>query len=272
LNSSLETAAMDENPYIAPGSGNASGPPQQKKSRHFLKLLVVLGVIGFVIAMLLPAVRTAKGTALRAQCGNNLKQIALALRAYETVYHSLPPECTTDASGKPLHSWRTLILPFIEQQQLYKKIDLTKPWDDPANAEACKTIVMVYHCPSASGPVNDTTGLDNDTTYLAVVTPDSCFRPNEPRRLSEITADPSQTLLVVEVDSDHAVPWMSPRDADEQTVMGIGPNSKLAHAGGFHAAFVDGSVRFLDADMPAAQRRALISIVGNDKAAAPTAK
>lgn len=73
--------------------------------------------------------------------------------------------------------------------------------------------------------------------------------------------------MLIEVGSEHAVPWMSPLDADEQVVVDIGPQSKLAHAFGMHAAFVDGSVRFLKADLPAAQRRAMISIAGNDNAA-----
>ncbi len=259
---------MDENPYRGPNSGDFSSPPGQKKSPIFavLKLLALLGIIGIVICMLLPVSRmgSSREAARRHQCANNLKQIALALRNYEVTYHALPPAYTVDAHGKPLHSWRTLILPYLDQQQLYKSIDLTKSWDDPANAGACKTLVRVYQCPSASGP-------DNYTTYLAIVTPNSCLRPHEPRSLSEITGDPSETLLVMEVDSEHAVPWMSPSDADEQLVMGIGPKSKLTHPGGVDAAFVDGSVRFLDADMPAAQRHALISIAGKDKAAAKDA-
>ena len=71
----------------------------------------------------------------------------------------------------------------------------------------------------------------------------------------------------MEVDSEYAVPWMSPSDVDESVLIGIGPESKLAHPNGVNAAFVDGSVRFLSADMPADQRRALISIAGNDNAA-----
>ena len=62
---------------------------------------------------------------------------------------------------------------------------------------------------------------------------------------------------MIEVDSEHAVPWMSTTDADEKVVMGIGPRSKLDHPGGVSAAFVDGHVQFLDADMPAADVVAL---------------
>ena len=71
--------------------------------------------------------------------------------------------------------------------------------------------------------------------------------------------------MVIEVPSEQSVPWMSPNDADELLVMSIGPESKLAHAGGVNAALCDGSVRFLQAAMPAATRRALISIAEGDK-------
>jgi hypothetical protein len=83
--------------------------------------------------------------------------------------------------------------------------------------------------------------------------------------LSEITDGLSQTLMVVEVPSEHAVPWMSPNDADERLLMSIGPKSRLAHAYGMEAALCDGSVRFLSAEMPAPARQALISISAGDK-------
>jgi type II secretory pathway pseudopilin PulG len=104
-----------------------------------VKILAVLGGIALLIAMLLPAVRSAREPARRNQCLSQLKQIALALETYADVHGKFPPAYTTDADGKPLHSWRTLILPYMEEPQLYASIDLTKPWDDPVNAKAFKT-------------------------------------------------------------------------------------------------------------------------------------
>jgi hypothetical protein len=164
-------------------------------TRWLVKWLAVVGVLGLVVALFLPAVRTAKEPARRMQCSNNLKQIAFALREYESVYHSLPPAYTVDAEGKPLHSWRTLILPYLEQQALYDKIDLSEPWDDPANKAAYETTPLAYQCPSADCP-------PGDTTYLAVVAPGGCFRPTKPRDLSEVTDDPNLTLMVLEVDTE----------------------------------------------------------------------
>ena len=212
---------------------------------------------GVFVAFFLPVSRTAREPARRSQCKNNFKQIGLALHNYHDQYHALPPAYTVDADGKPLHSWRTLILPFLEQKPLYDKIDLTKAWDDPANAEVYKTVLEVYRCPSLDGR-------NTHTTYLAIVTPNSCLRGGESRLFSEITDGLSNTLVVIEVDSEHAVHWMSPMDADESMILSIGPNSKVSHTGGVHGLLMDGAVRFLNAQIPAETRRALISVAGNE--------
>jgi hypothetical protein len=122
--------------------------------------------------------------------------------------------------------------------------------------------VSVFRCPS-----DESVSPPGHTTYLASVAPSGCFRPTEARFLSEITDRLSQTLMVIEAPPAQSVPWMSPKDADEQLVLSIGPNSKLSHVGGTHAAMCDGSVHFLQADLQAADRRALISIAGGDSLA-----
>jgi prepilin-type N-terminal cleavage/methylation domain-containing protein/prepilin-type processing-associated H-X9-DG protein len=232
------------------------GALRRRQAFTLVELLVVIGIITVLIALLLPAKRGAREAARRSQCTNNLNQIAVALLNYADVYHALPPAYTVDADGKPLHSWRTLILPYLEQKSLYDKIDLSKAWDDPANVEALKTVLPVYRCPSAGCP-------ENHTIYVAIVAPNGCFRSAEPRRLSEITDDHAKTLLVIEVDPEHAVPWMAPTDADMDVLLGFNRETTLAHPGGFTAAFVDGSVSFLSADLPADKRRALVSIAGD---------
>jgi prepilin-type N-terminal cleavage/methylation domain-containing protein/prepilin-type processing-associated H-X9-DG protein len=242
---------------------NDAAPKEPSSGRRFtlIELLVVLAIMAVLIAFLLPATRSARPAARRAQCTNNLKKIALALHNYEQVHQALPPAYTVDAQGRPLHSWRTLILPYLEQESLYRTIDLAKPWNDPANAKALETSLTVFRCPEAAGTTNT-------TTYLAIVGPDGCLMPTKSRRLAEITDGTSQTLMVIEAGEENAVPWMAPTDADESLVMSLGPTTKLHHAGGMNAGFVDGSVRFLKAGTPANVRRALMSISGNDKAVA----
>jgi prepilin-type processing-associated H-X9-DG protein len=236
----------------------------KKPSRRGFKLLNVVLVLGiglFLIALLLPAIRAPGPAASRARCMNNLKQIALALHSYEQEHGALPPAYTLDPNGRPLHSWRTLILPYFEQELLYKTIDLSKPWNDPANAKAFEAAIPEFRCPESSGK-------PNTTTYLAVVAPGGCFTAGEPRRLADITDSHGATLMVIEAGEERAVPWMAPLDADGALVMGLGSGTKLHHQGGTNACLVDGSVRFLKASTPAEVRRALITISGNDKVGA----
>ena len=103
---------MSGNPYESPDTTGAKPAQGTRMRTHWpVKLLAVLGVIVLLAALFLPAVRTSREAPRRMMCSNNLKQIAIALRNYESVYHCLPPAHTVDAEGNPLHSWRTLILP-----------------------------------------------------------------------------------------------------------------------------------------------------------------
>jgi prepilin-type N-terminal cleavage/methylation domain-containing protein len=252
---------MSLNPYESPQTAETPQAPTTGRRRGFrlLELLAVVAVIGLLVACLLPVSRTAREPARRMQCGNNLKQIGIALVMYEEEYGSLPPAYTVGADGKPLHSWRTLILPFAEQKSLYDKIDLAKPWDDPANRLAYEADIPMYQCPSSVIP-------KRHTTYLAVVTRGGCFQPTKPRPLAEITDEHEQTLMVIEVPPSQAVHWMSPSDAAEDLVLNAVGAEKLAHPSGTQAALVDGSVRFLSAKTKPEILRALISIAGKDVA------
>jgi len=230
-----------------------------KRWLSWREAVVLLGVGAVLVLLLLPAVRSApNGGARRTRCSNNLKQIALALHNYNHAYGAFPPAYTVDAQGNPLHSWRTLILPFLDEKPLYDSIDLSKPWNDPVNAAAFQTAVQVYHCPSAADVP------EHHTTYLAVTGPNACFRPGEGRKLSEITDGLEQTLIVIEAPLNRAVPWMSPQDAEAGLVLSIGADSKLAHQGGHYGAFADGRVTYLSQQVSPTIRRALISIAGGE--------
>ena len=234
--------------------------PRSRRGIRIIEVMVVIGIIGVVIGLMLPATRTARPAGRRTQCQSNMKNVVMALLAYEQEHGALPPAYTVDANGRPLHSWRTLILPYLDQE-LYQTIDLSKPWNDPANAKARETPVSIYRCPESVRP-------RNTTTFLAIAGPNSCLVPGKPRRLAEITDSPSSTLMVIEAGEENAVPWMAPVDADESLVLSLGPNAKLHHAGGMNAGFVDGAVRFLKTNIRASVRHALMTISGNDTPAA----
>ena len=249
---------MSANPYESPETPSAPQPTTGRRGFRLVELLVVVGLIGLLVACLLPINRGGSREAgRRMSCWNNLKQIAIALHNYQDTYGCFPPAYTVDANGKPLHSWRTLILPFAEQKPLYDKIDLTKPWNDPANQEAYETSLSLYQCPSISLP-------KCHTNYLAVAASGGCFHGPEPRKLAEITDDPDATLLVIEVPAERAVHWMSPNDADEGLIMIAAAAGKSPHPAGAQAATVSGAMLSVTADTPREKLRALISVAGND--------
>lgn len=222
-----------------------------------IEVVVVLAILVVLVALFQPAVRTGRPAMFRTRCTNNLKQIILALYNYEQAFGVLPPAHTVDPSGRPLHSWRTLLLPFLEAPALYKTIDLSKPWDDPVNALALAKMPDVYRCPAMQGPTNR-------TSYLAIVGPENVFLAGRPRRKSEILDDPDSTICVMEADDEHAVPWMAPVDTDGTVLMTIGPTTKTHHPGGFNVAFVGGPVSFLKATTPSTIRRKLLTIAGGE--------
>lgn len=113
------------------------------------KRLVCVAIVAVPLGLLLPATRPAgREPTRRMTCSSNLRQVSLALLFYAQSHHEFPLAYTVDENGKRSHSWRALILPYIEQNDLYLKIDFANPWDDPANAAVRKKSVSVFACQS----------------------------------------------------------------------------------------------------------------------------
>ena len=249
---------MIARPIALPQSDRHMPGRKRRSGLAWIEVLVVTVVVALLIALLLPAFQQPQKRR-RPRCRSNLMQIGLALHNYHEIYGSLPPQYTVDANGQPLHSWRTLILPYLDQAPLYAKIDLSKPWNDPTNAEAAKVMLNVYQCPKVTAP-------PGFTTYLAVAGPDCFFRPGQPRRFSEIKDGLSNTLMVIDVTQSHAVHWMAPQDADEKLILSLGNAAKeLQHIDGTNGLLGDGITRFLRSDLSAETMKGLCTVSGNEK-------
>ena len=118
-----------------------------------VELLVVIAIIGILVSLLLPAVQSAREAARRMQCSNNLKQLGLSLHNYESAYRAWPAQSSGPSIGQQYvarrGSWFTAILPFFEQDGLYKSFDVKYHWHDTANQQAVMTNVPTLRCPSA---------------------------------------------------------------------------------------------------------------------------
>ena len=232
---------------IAPTASQAHAPaaeaaPPKGNSTVMIWLLVIGGFVvtgvcgvGILIALLLPAVSQAREAARQSQCKNNMKQIGLAMHNYHDTYGTFPPAYIPDSDGKPMHSWRVLLLPFVDQGFVHGQYDFDKPWDDPANLAVTRNTPVVFRCPSAPGQTNT-------THYVLITGPGTCFEGAEGIRMRGIKDGTSQTILVVE-SHDTAIPWYEPRDLSIAELGSSAPTT--GHPGGFNALKADGSVRMI---------------------------
>ncbi len=220
--------------------------------RDLLRCLGWFLVISVLLAFFMPSLAVAPEAARRSHCTNNLKQIALAMHNYHDKYGCLPPACTVDKAGRPLHSWRVLLLPFLDWGALYQQIRLDEPYDSPHNRAVFDDIESgvngppsmpsVFWCPS------DKEG-HGDTNYVMIVGPRTISNGSNSICLKDITDGTSNTIAVVET-YGLGIRWYEPRDLRvEEITFKINDPEYFGiasrHPGGAQVGLADGSVRFL---------------------------
>lgn len=133
--------------------------PRESRGFTLIELLVVIAIIAVLVALLLPAVQQAREAARRSQCKNNLKQIGTALHNYHETHSSFPSgwigvESTTSqpfVDGGSGWGWATMILPQLEQVNLFESINTERSILDPMNSAILTEPLSVYRCPSDTG-------------------------------------------------------------------------------------------------------------------------
>jgi prepilin-type processing-associated H-X9-DG protein len=264
-------------------------PPSSGMSGGAIVLLVlgivaavsVLCIVPVLIGLLLPAVQKVREAAARAQNSNNLRQMSLALINYSDANRRMPPAVVYDSDGKPLYSWRVLILPYIEENELYSEFHLDEPWDSPHNKALLPRMPKVYAVPGEWPPKEPYA-----THYQVFDGPGAAFNSDKKNGLQPFDLLPpgpagrqvmasnnvirfpgsfqdgtSNTFLVAE--AADPVPWSQPADLPWDP---NGPLPRLGGTfpGGFNVTFADGSVRFLPKTTNDATIRAGVTIAGGE--------
>jgi prepilin-type N-terminal cleavage/methylation domain-containing protein len=223
-----------------------------RKAFTLIELLVVIAIIAILIGLLLPAIQKVREAANRAQCENNLKQLSLAMHNYHDAYghfmagssgpmngnNSFPAGwADPSVGGCPWghFSWAATILPYVEQEGLYKSIDFTVPayavhiWENgtdrgpagnPTNKLAATSMPKLFVCPSARPPVTDPTrtmqkdygvngGSGNCCPERTTAGQDGVFWVNSQVRITDITDGTSNTFLFMEESAYFNHSWLN---------------------------------------------------------------
>ena len=186
-------------------------------------------------------VRSYRDFEQRFQSRNNLKYQGLGFWSYEEKHQRLPPGGLFDRAGRPMQSWQTYLLPYMEQQLLYDKLHLDDPWDSPANDSLVATRISYWLIP----------GLNMETQHKLAPAPTyyeanlRVFGPNSSYESSEIKDGIANTISSGEVISNIR-PWANPRNLRDPAIgLNVPGGYGSPWPGGVQLGFMDGSVRFV---------------------------
>ncbi len=262
-------------PFVAPGhplgphefvTGIPYGSGTKARTIVMITISAIVAaatVVATVVMLLFPAIGAARSAAQSRHCDSNLARIGEALQAYEAECGSMPPAYIVGKDGKRMHSWRVLILPYLDEVGLYQEYDFSQPWDSQHNQRLATRMPDVFACPADP----DATQLD-ETNYMVIVGNNTLFPYDIPVATMYIGDDLSTTIAVVEVPA-WGVNWLEPMDLSTEQMFfdingNIGREIGSYHHGGAHVLMADGQVRYLDEGIPADYVKGMSTIDGGE--------
>jgi hypothetical protein len=187
----------------------------------------------------------------------------MALFNYHDHYGSFPPAYLADADGRPQHSWRVLILPYLDGNALYRDYRFEEPWNSPHNLDVARKLdTQLFQCPS-----HPRTESALHTDYVVVTGAGTAFPGAQAVRLEEMTDGPANTILLVEIARSDIL-WTEPRDLTLDTMSFSlndpqRPSLSSAHPFGPAVVFADGiSAYRLTRTVSPEQLRGFLTITG----------
>ncbi len=222
-------------------------------------LLPAALICGALTLLVWPVCQEQEDARLRDMLGKKLTRLALAMHAYHDQHGALPPHALFDKGGRPLLSWRVLLLPHLDEEKLYRQFKLDEPWDSPHNKNLLEQMPDVYLHPIPAAREEPFS-----TNFQVFVGKGAAFEGQRGLRIPWNFPDgTSNTILIAE--AARAVPWTKPEDlayAPDQPLPKLGG---FIRGGGFYAALGDASVEQFLQETSEATLRAFITRNGNDK-------
>jgi hypothetical protein len=201
---------------------------------------LLLGGIAIATVLVVTVLKKLHSEVDANACAGRLKQLGVALGSYYELYNRFPPATICDSHGKAMHSWRVLILPFCDMEELFERYDFKEPWDGPSNINLLESrAARMFQCPGL-------TEIESAcTNYVVIVGPHTMW-PGVTG--GKIGSGDQGKLLLIET-SYCGIKWMEPRDFSEQEILSNPTKDGLCistpHVNGLQYLAADGRVGIL---------------------------
>lgn len=256
------SVGLGENRVPGPDAVAEGETASMERRRRILEVTaagLVFGLVG--LGLLAMGAHNAREAARAATCCGRIGEIGLAMLHYHEKYGHFPPAYVADANGRPMHSWRVLLLEFLNPT-LFQAYDFSEPWDGPKNRQLVRWMPSTYGCPSH--PESQEQGFTN---YVVVVGEGTVFPGTRGVSIDEVRDGRDSTILVVEAVGLN-IPWTEPRDLrfDEMSFKlndRKRPSIGSYHRAGPHACMVDWTKVVLQG--PPERIRPLLTIAAKDE-------
>ena len=254
---------------------------RQPSAFTLIELVILVAILAVLVGLLVPAIQKVREAANRIQCSNKLRQIGLALHHYHDAYHTFPPGGVEwrrpgDYTKRQL-AWCVFLLPYLEQENLYRSLKLNKPFDSPDNAQGAAAVLAVFLCPSKPRTdyrfegrgVCDYGGIFGQAVFGDNNPPNGTLLFDKPIRIPMIADGTSCTVMVSEDTQRHDGQWINAMNLfDVASPINQGPvydpDIHSEHPGGANGLFADASVRFLRETMELRVLAAIVTRAGGE--------
>lgn len=217
--------------------------PEQEGTRVSMSASKLTEDLDRLAKVLAPQVKMARKAAVKTQLMNTLRQHILAMLNYESAYRHFPAQYSVDAAGKPLLSWRVHILPFLEQNDLYQQFKLDEPWDSEHNIKLVKKMPEIYWDMRGEAFDRNKAG---KTIFQVPAGEKLIFNADKEIQFRDLTDGSSNTISIVVVASENAVPWTKP--VDWKVDLEDSTNGVIRKSDTIIFAMCDGSVQSVPKD------------------------